>query len=202
MPDNRLALVTGRFDLGKRYAHIDFVTPVALPSVPERSANEQSPLALRGIADNGDTQFQQPVKLLRNSCMPKADYGTFQEYVPTVASLARIQLLYDGEKMHEVDRAGHARPGPDTFVFGMPDPTKTNKLSLEATAPVADGATFTIQARPEGTTRWFTLAVGKKDPKAEVDLNQFPGASSVDVRVLRSDGFSESEVFSESRKVD
>jgi len=47
--------------------------------------------------------------------------------------------------------------------------------------------------------RWQTIGIGLFSPSTEVDVNQFPGAKAIELRVLQSDGFSEQEVFKETK---
>jgi hypothetical protein len=60
----------------------------------------------------------------------------------------------------------------------------------------APGITYTVQAKPKDSERWRMLAIS---PSTGVDVNQFPGASGVDVGVLQSDGFAEKESFRDSK---
>ena len=48
--------------------------------------------------------------------------------------------------------------------------------------------------RPAGEQTWQTIAVGRRTPEVVIDRNQFPGAESAKVRVLRSTGFEDSIV--------
>jgi hypothetical protein len=48
--------------------------------------------------------------------------------------------------------------------------------------------------RADGATAWQAIAVGVPSPNVEVDANQFPGASRLSVRVVRSDGFQQSVI--------
>jgi hypothetical protein len=45
------------------------------------------------------------------------------------------------------------------------------------------------------------MATGLERPDvADVDVNQFPGASAIDMRVLRSNGLETTEIFHERRE--
>jgi hypothetical protein len=54
--------------------------------------------------------------------------------------------------------------------------------------------TYTVQAKADGAP-WRTVALGLPLPSTDIDVNQFPGARRLEIRVLQSDGFEESEVF-------
>jgi len=94
-----------------------------------------------------------------------------------------------------------ASTSPRAIVLGGPDPAAPHKFSLnmEEASPISPGVTYTVQARAEHDPIWQTLAVGLPQPTTEVDVNQFPGAKSVNVRVLKSDGFAETQVFQDTK---
>lgn len=54
--------------------------------------------------------------------------------------------------------------------------------------------TYTVQARAAGENVWQTLAVGRNAPDIEVDVNQFPSAEKIQVRVLMTNGFEQRTV--------
>jgi hypothetical protein len=57
---------------------------------------------------------------------------------------------------------------------------------------------------PDGTHARTTTAwspAGLAEPTAvDVDINQFPGAAALDVRVLRTNGLETTEIFQERRQ--
>ena len=57
-------------------------------------------------------------------------------------------------------------------------------------APRREGVTYLIQARPDNSQTWNTLSIGGVTPEFEIDKNQFPGATSLTVRVVQNAGFS------------
>jgi hypothetical protein len=60
--------------------------------------------------------------------------------------------------------------------------------------PAEPGVTYTVQVKPENSTQWSTIAVGRANPSFDLDRNQFPGAKRAVVRVLRSTGISQTIV--------
>ena len=48
--------------------------------------------------------------------------------------------------------------------------------------------------------RVFWFDDGKRPNVADVDINQFDGASALDVRVLRTNGLETTEIFNERRE--
>jgi hypothetical protein len=191
------AHVVGTFDLVQGTGTIDYVTPV-------RTATESTDVEDEGIRLVGEDQlkkklFEKIVNPQRNSCAPHAQRGTYEEFVPVAADLRRIKLLIKGTVAAEFARGSAASAG--TIAFGAPNPSTPHRLPLAATtglAPMA-GVTYSVQAKPEGARAWQTVSIGLKTPSTEVDVNQFPGSKSVAVRVLRSDGFSETEIFHDTK---
>ena len=56
------------------------------------------------------------------------------------------------------------------------------------------GVTYLIQAKPDNSDDWRTLSIGRSTPEFQIDKNQFPGATSVQVRVIQNAGFSRSTI--------
>ena len=187
------AQVVGTFDLVQGTGTIDYVTPVHIATESDDVADEG--IRLIGETDAKQKLFDKIVNPQRNSCNPQAQKGTYEEFVPVAPTLQRIGLLIKEVMAAEFTRGSAAPTG--TVAFGAPSPDAPHRVPLEATSVTAPvrGVTYSVQARPEGAAAWQTIAVGLPTPSAEVDVNQFPGAKGVSVRVLRSDGFSETEVF-------
>jgi hypothetical protein len=186
------AHVAGTFDLANKTGTIDFVTPVSLATASNDFENEQ--IHLIGESRQESQLFDKPVNPQRNSCAPHASRGTYEEYIPVSPELARIRLTIDGVTAAQFLRGHGAAPG--NLAFGSPNPAAPHRMSITATAPVKPAAavTYTVLARADGAP-WRTVALGLPLPTADVDVNQFPGAKHLEIRVLQSDGFEETEVF-------
>ena len=72
---------------------------------------------------------------------------------------------------------------------------KINELA--GLQPVS-GVTYSVQVKPDNKETWDTIAVGRPTPQVDVDRNQFAGAKSATVRVLRTTGFDE-DVIAEDK---
>jgi hypothetical protein len=197
MVKGNFAHVVGTFNLAERTGTIDYVTPVNV-------ATESSDLKDEGIHLIGEDAakkllFDKVVNPQRNSCAPDTQKGTFEEFVPVSPQLRSIRLAIGGSTAAEFSRGAKSAPGAITF--SAPNLDKPNRLSLDAivAVPTSQGVTYAVQAKAEGSDHWQTLAVGLPTPNTNVDVNQFPGAKSVDVRILQSDGFSETEVFRDTK---
>jgi len=185
----------GTFHLAKKTGTIDYVTPVHTATASLDM--EDGRIHLVGQTETGQKLFDIPVNPQRNSCAPHAEEGTFEEFVPVSPDLRRIILYVDGSEAAEFSRGKAA--GQRGITLGVSD-KMPNKLSLDAQAAQAPGVTYKVQAKPAERNIWQTLAVGLPTPVTEVDVNQFPGSKSIEIRVLRSDGFSEAEIFKETKK--
>ena len=87
------------------------------------------------------------------------------------------------------------------MTLGAPVAASGHRRTLESmdAGMVAEepGVSYTVQARPDTSEAWTTLAVGLKQPKFALDRNQFPSAKEVEVRVVRNTGLAQSVVSSE-----
>ena len=190
------AHVAGTFDLAETTGTIDYVTPVG--SATESDDFEYGEIHLIGEDANRAKLFDKPVNPQRNSCAPHALKGTFDEFITVSSGLEHIRLTVKGVTAAEFTRGRPATGG--ALALGAPDPSAPHRLPLVASAGVgpASGVTYAVQARADGKF-WQTLAVGLPTPTTDVDLNQFPGAKDLEIRVLRSDGFDEAEVLHETK---
>jgi hypothetical protein len=193
----RFAHVVGAFDFDTKTGRIDYVTPVG--RAPAQGSINDENVHLVGRDAAGAQLFDETADVQRNSCAPHARRGTFEAMIPVSDALLRIELTVEGATAATFDRGQIAHPGA-MHLSGL-DPSAPHHLGLRPDAAVAPraGVTYTLQGRPGGGGRWQTLAVGVPTPEVDVDVNQFPGSRSIDVRLLQSDGFSETEVFRETR---
>lgn len=188
---------SGTFDLDRKKGTIDYVTPVKV-AVQSDDFDDEG-IELVGL-DGADKQiFDKKVNPQRNSCAPHEPTGTFDEYVPVSPQLRRIKLMIKGVEAAQFARGASLPSG--VVAMGGPDPSSPNRFTLDAahTFTASPGVTYTVQAKAEHEPNWQTIAVGLPVPSTEIDANQFPGAKSVSVRVLQSDGFSESKVFEDKK---
>ena len=190
----KFAHVVGTFDLRDSTGTIDYVTPVDVATVS--SVGDASNLRLVGEGTSG-VVFDRPVHPQRNSCAPDGESGTFEEFVPVTPGLTVVKLMV-GTAVAAEYRRGLDGPSPPVTLAGA-SPDRPYKLLIEAAAQPTSGVTYSVQARPDSSTSWMTLAVGLDVANSEVNVNQFPGAKEIEVRVLRTDGFSETEVLRQTK---
>lgn len=191
----QFAHVVGTFELSPPNGTIDFVTPVQKATASLEGGDRR--VRLVGQSANGQTVLDLAVNPQRNSAEPREDSGTYEEFVPVSADLRFLRLLVAGVAVAEY-RRGDTGPWP-VVAFGAPPDAAPHRLPLAAEDVSRAGITYAVQAKPDTAEQWQTLAVGLPTPSTDIDINQFPGSSRIDVRVLRSDGFAEEEVFRDTK---
>lgn len=136
----------------------------------------------------------------------KPHRALIQQDLEVTSALAEIDLEFQG-KVVDVFRPEAAGPVDQQFretaTFGLPLSGDPNKLTL-GTSKIEPrrGVSFMVQARPDNSDAWQTLSIGKPSPDFIVDKNQFPGASSVEVRVTQNAGFQSRIVDHRTIKLD
>ena len=191
----KYAQVVGTFDLHDSSGTIDYVTPVDFAT--KTSEGEVANLRLIGEGPSG-VVFDTPVHPQRNSCAPHADSGTFEEFVPVSPALRTVKLMV-GTTVAAQYKRGLDSAGLPVTVAGL-NLSSPYKLQISSAALPTPGVTYSVQAKPDSSASWMTLAVGLDAPNSEVNINQFPGANKIEVRVLRTDGFTETEVLRETKQ--
>jgi hypothetical protein len=71
-------------------------------------------------------------------------------------------------------------------------------LALQPDAKADPKHTYTVQASSDGGQTWYTLGVGLTDPSIRIDRHQFEPGREVKLRVLATDGFTQSVVSSQT----
>lgn len=198
MRQHSFARVIGRFEYDPPSGSIDYVVPAGTEAPPESDQNWDQRLRLVGYNADGQTLFTHPVQPLFNSCVQDRDAGTFEESIRSDSGLTKVSLWLGDVELDSFEPGAQPQVSP---TLGPPGPD-SHHLPIEAPgAPVGRGVTYTVQARPDDSDRWVTLGVGLASPaEASVNVNQFPGAGKLDVRVFQSDGFQERLVMEETRK--
>jgi hypothetical protein len=188
--------VVGTFDFAGPAGAITSVQPAS--DVSQVLAGGIDRIHLKGVDKNNGELFDVAVNPLINSCSPDPERGTFEEYVQLVPNLYRVDLVIDGQAVGSF--APGRAPKVDGIQLGAPVPGSSHRIPLTSKTPNAENVSYTIQVRPTDTTIWQTVGIGLPNiDLGEVDINQFPGATGLDIRVLQTDGFTEQEVFLDHR---
>ncbi|QQO16072.1 hypothetical protein JJB99_07930 [Bradyrhizobium diazoefficiens] len=123
----------------------------------------------------------------------KPHRAIIQQDVSVTDALSQIELEYQGKTI-DTFRAGSSTPVDQQFRetanFGFPLPGDHTKLSVGTpTIEARSGVSYMVQAKADNAAHWQTLSVGQSTPDFVVDKNQFPGASTLEVRVTQNAGF-------------
>jgi hypothetical protein len=203
MADQRKQIhVVGSIDTKDGGGRILYVNPTTAPALPAEAAAGPTPRPAPGtgaelvIEDAHGHELQRvPAAVLRPSDAGDSTACLVDQRVVPSEGMAKLKLLYEGKVVDTFEAGTPApAPGPQPRSAEMPmgafagEPGKP-RLDLDQFAEPEPGVSYTVQARPEGAQLWQTLAVGRPTPNVVIDANQFPGAQSANVRVLRSTGF-------------
>ena len=190
------AQVVGSYDLEAKTGSITSVQPTTLAFAPLEGGDDR--VRVMGFGTGKSPLFDLAVNPLRISCGDAGNELMFEEFVPVTKRLKTVRLYVDGTEVARYE-AG-ASPPPRRMSLGSRDAKAPNRLSMRAEVAPTPGVSYTVQVRPEGDERWQTIGAGLERPDAtNVDINQFPGAKRLDIRVLQTDGFSSEEVFRETK---
>lgn len=190
----RWVQVLGTFDFWVGQGAITSVQPAKIALKETQGGHDR--VHLKGYSGDGRELFDETANPMYNSCEPREDTGTFEEFLPLTDDLLEIRLLIDGKEVAKFTRGRSA----DTagIKFGAASTLKPHRIPIASETVEVENVTYTIQARPNGDPQWQTTGIGLPTIEAgELDVNQFPGAERIEVRILQSDGFTEREIHRE-----
>jgi hypothetical protein len=202
----RFVNVIARIDRVAQTGTILYVNPVGvtLPPSPPLAGGAASrfygfALSLQDVA--GRELARLPAAVQVSGCGTEVPAtALIQQDVPAEPGLAQFVLLL-GER--ELDRftagpaaadldQGMAPLRPAAIVPGAATKPHRLPLHVEPLPQRALGVSYTAQVRVEGTSDWNTIAVGADLPRIDLDRNQFADADTVAVRILRTNGLTDS----------
>lgn len=189
--------VVATIDVKTGEGHIHYVNPVSKVMETDAKTNPSVEVVVRD--KKGAELYRKNVVVRRSSPEPEQsnDVGLVQADIPRMAKMASVALLFKRKQVDEYIAGGAAPAGQAaggmTLNLGGAAPAARNRrpltiAELDGIAPVS-GVTYTVQVKPPGQESWNTIAVGRPAPSIDIDRNQFPGVGRVDVRVMRTNGF-------------
>ncbi|WP_299810303.1 hypothetical protein [uncultured Roseibium sp.] len=165
------------------------VQPAKESYVPQQ--RPESALKVSVETEDGRRLAEIPVTPDFGSCDDVVDEGTFQTFFELPEGTKVLRLMHDGQELAVFSTSP---PGAAAESFGL-GLRRGHSVPLTQTGSADPNATYTLQAREKGGSLWQTLDIGLDRPDAgQVDLNQFPHADAIEVRVLKSTGFDTEEV--------
>lgn len=187
--------VIGIVNLTRRTGTIEYVNPVENVLVPETAG--QSSVTIRELNSDDQVLRESPVQIKLDSCSdPDEDQMAIIDFVtPYNQEISSLQLLVNGEVVD--DYSPGALTPPEINLSGRVSTDAAMKLSWEGANP-DDNIKYNLQASTDEGVTWETLAVGKNTPSLTIDRENFKDASSVQVRVIATNGFTSSVIVQET----
>lgn len=193
------AQVVGTYDLTTGRGEIKSMQPskVAFASID----GGEDRVRIKGMDNVGNVLFDLAVNPMTPSCGTTGSHRMFEEFVPVHDQLMEVSLYVDGGE------AATYAPGmvqrTAKLSLGEPMAGNLHRIPIEAeeASAIEENVTYLLQVKPEGDNRWHTMATGMDRPDAaEVDINQFPGAKVLEVRIMRTNGLTTTTVLETKRE--
>lgn len=189
----RLAHVVATIDTTEGSGSILYVNPSNVRSGGAEAAGmgaDDTSLVLR---DAGGTEIGRVHPVIRyDACAEHEPHvlGLIQQDVELPEDVAEIELVRDGEVL-DTFRPEEPVPASDVAAdLALSSGAGHRRDFGAAHVQPSKGVTYLIQAKPDNDQEWHTLSIGRRTPEFQIDRNQFPGATSVAVRVIQNAGFS------------
>jgi hypothetical protein len=188
--------VVARVNLTKHEGQIRYVQPVS--NQHAEATGIAGPVIIRFRTAKGKlvNEYRVPLKLDSDSDKYGEEAGLVDIVLSASPDARQVELII-GDKTVDTFR-GEGSVRRIKSVRKLAEPSALG-LSWEHEAAAEEGTSYAIQASTDEGATWFTVAVGLKTPEFKFDAKQFPGVKSVHIRVLTTNGFSqtveEGEVF-------
>lgn len=192
----RLIHVVATVNLTTQTGKIEFVNP--LSSGEASPLTPGSPVLIWALRVTYQLLREYPVDVKLNSELGPGDEKTgLIDAALSVDPEARIlQLVIAGRIADTFQAAAQAPAG--TVSSQVTVEKDAVHLTWQPGAQAEPKHTYTVQASSDGGKTWYTLGVGLTDPSIRIDRHQFESGREVKLRVLATDGFTQSVVSSET----
>jgi hypothetical protein len=184
--------VVAAVNLSAGTGKILYVNPATVATVGTASNEYAVELQFNDAA--GQLLLSHKPQVLIDSCEDSghARMGLINEDVPYLQGMKEILLLVNGQVQSRYVAGDAVMPAAAGITLGGAQPSSPHRRALTAESAVEQsGITYTVQAKPASESAWRTISVGRSRPDIDVNVNQFPSAKKVDVRVLMTNGFEE-----------
>jgi hypothetical protein len=187
--------VVATVNLSRRQGKIEYVNPLSAGDAFGLKPGSQ--VQIRMLRADETLLREYPVEVKLNSELgPEVDKEGLIDAALAVDPAARVVQLAIAGGIADTFRA--AAQAPSGGVSSRINVEKAAvHLSWQPGPTVDTKHTYTIQASTDGGQTWYTLGVGLTEPSIQIHKGQFEAGLEVRLRVLATDGFTQSVVASE-----
>jgi hypothetical protein len=189
---HNLIHVAATVNLTARQGKIKYVHP--LTQGEATPASQDSPVVLQTETADGLVrgEFHVGVKIFSDMSLEDGSQGLVDASLSVESDVRTIKLLVNG-KVVDVFKASHTPPGIANLRLMSPYGLD---LGWDKPSGTADNQTYTVQVSTDQGKTWQTFAIGLREPGIKIDQKQFAESQRVLVRVIATDGFTQSIVTS------
>lgn len=199
--------VVAEVSLTNRTGKILYVNPVSLALTPAAAGVPGFELRVLDAAGQELGVHEAHVKL--NTCNDPTDErtGIVDAVIPAHAGARTVELRYEGQVLDTFSGGGGApevsnlrsdAATDSALSFAWDGPAEFGETGEDAPSNV----TYNVQVSTDDGQTWQTVAVGRTSPDVQIDRTQFAPGSRVTVRVIATDGFTNTVADSETFNVD
>lgn len=192
--------VVATVNLTRREGKIEFVNP--LPAGRLAGVEPGSEVTLRAVGADGRPIREHPARVgLSSELGPDDDReGLVDAVLPLPAETRAIELAIGGEVVDTVPVGG-----PPPSLRGVHRVTGGDggmvRVGLVFDEAMDEGHTYAVQVSRDHGQTWRTVAVGLREPVAEIDRSQFRPGEEVMVRVVATNGLASATVSTDTFRV-
>ena len=193
--------VVATINLTKRTSKILYVNPVSRVLTPAPAGDTRVEVRILDDQDQPLETLRVAVKLNTCSDSKTAQIGVVDAVIPWHPNARQLQLLIDGQVV-DTYRGGAITPNVSNLHH---EGTSDSDLSFAWEAADDPGATnikYNVQSSTDDGQTWQTVAVGHTSPQVDIDRSQYPPGSRVTVRVIATDGFTNTVISTDTFAVD
>jgi hypothetical protein len=195
--------VVATVNLTKRTGEILYVNPVS-SALAASTVADTNVVEIRVLDADGQTLQAYPAPVKLNACADTGqdEAGIVDAIIPVHPGVRQLELVLDGQVL-DTFRAGGA--APEVSNLHRDDVTESVfSFAWDTAAAEAEPTklTYNVQVSTDDGQSWQTVAVGRTTPDVTIDRTQFEPGTRVTVRVVATDGFTNTVADTETFSVD
>ncbi|HEX8138517.1 MAG TPA: hypothetical protein VF544_13195 [Pyrinomonadaceae bacterium] len=201
--------VVAEVNLTDRTGKISYVNPVSRALTP--AAPDATGFELRVLDDAGQELGTYPAHVKLNACNDPSEErtGIVDAVIPAHPGARQLELRFEGQVL-DTFRAGGGAPEVSNLRRGEATDSALSFAWDGAAEPAAEfgevapppNVTYNVQVSTDDGQTWQTVAVGRTSPDVTLDRTQFEPGARVTVRVIATDGFTNTVADTETFSVD